>query len=170
MNLDDLISRLTSNIHIEVGPELAGKVLNGWQLAILINKVNREAIDIEMGDATETSNPDEPIFLDPSYTKEDVLAALDGSIQKWVGIVDGTMADQGPDNCPLCQMFWYDACRGCPVAEDTMELQCGGTPYDEWTELRDKLKHNIGVADTPELKVAATNMLNYIVNLKKKLS
>ena len=54
----------------------------------------------------------------------EVLAALRGSIEKWQGIVDGTVEDRGPMNCPLCLMFNPSViqgadraagCAGCPV-------------------------------------------------------
>lgn len=62
------------------------------------------------------------------------LKALRGSIKKWEGIVAGTKEDQGPSNCPLCTMFyWQDNdCQGCPVMERTGKPYCAGTPHLLW--------------------------------------
>ena len=62
------------------------------------------------------------------------LAALRGSIAKWQAIVDGTGTDQGPKNCPLCQMFLKGPprCADCPVYEKTKVTGCGITPYDDF--------------------------------------
>jgi hypothetical protein len=61
---------------------------------------------------------------------ERTLTALKGSIAKWEGIVAGTVDDDGPNNCPLCQEFYIANCNGCPVKEETGMTGCGGTPYD----------------------------------------
>jgi len=65
------------------------------------------------------------------------LAALKGSIKKWEDIVVGTGTDEGPDNCPLCQLFRtrVPPCRGCPVYENTGEMYCEGSPYHNWHEI-----------------------------------
>lgn len=57
------------------------------------------------------------------------LIALRGSIAKWEGIVQGTVKDEGPDNCPLCLLFYNDDCEGCPVSEATGETCCDDSPY-----------------------------------------
>jgi hypothetical protein len=66
------------------------------------------------------------------------LKALRGSIKKWMGIVAGTVRNEGVENCPLCQLFYIGknddtACRGCPVFEETGETGCQGTPYVDYT-------------------------------------
>lgn len=69
----------------------------------------------------------------------EVLKALHGSIAKWEAIVGGTGGDTGPQNCPLCKLFWIkgprgglmpNSCLGCPVMQRTGQQGCGGTPYD----------------------------------------
>ena len=61
------------------------------------------------------------------------LQALQGSIKKWQRIVVSTEAeDRGTVNCPLCDMFWYRGCGGCPVRAATGWSLCGGSPYTEW--------------------------------------
>jgi hypothetical protein len=65
--------------------------------------------------------------------------ALEGSITKWEAIVDGTGVDRGSGNCPLCQEFLdgpgttlSTECVGCPVAQNTGQKHCEGTPYRDW--------------------------------------
>ena len=67
--------------------------------------------------------------------------ALEGSIAKWEAIVAGTGTDEGIDNCPLCQVFFYEQdasgelCEGCPVKEKTGQTGCEGSPYEDWREI-----------------------------------
>jgi len=87
------------------------------------------------------------------------LTALQGSIQKWQNIVDGTGKDEGPENCPLCQLFYtpqtlYD-CEGCPVREKTGKRYCEGSPYQAWSDNEDASKNT-------EL---ALNELNFLKSL-----
>jgi hypothetical protein len=69
------------------------------------------------------------------------LKALKGSIAKWEAIVAGTGHDNGGDNCPLCKMFLYKECHGCPVNEETGRKFCHGSPYEKWNEY-----HSVGHA------------------------
>jgi hypothetical protein len=71
------------------------------------------------------------------------LTALQGSIAKWEGIVAGTKADEGADNCPLCDLFntedydgIEDACKGCPVQKSVGVGFCMQTPYYSYRHLR----------------------------------
>lgn len=68
----------------------------------------------------------------------ETLKALKGSIKKWEKIAEGTGADRGPKNCPLCLLLWYEYnCAGCPVHEKTKEMNCEKTPYWEWEDHRE---------------------------------
>jgi hypothetical protein len=60
------------------------------------------------------------------------LIALKGSIQKWHDIAYHSGMDDGINNCPLCGLFWTDDCIGCPVAIETMDTYCYGSPYTTW--------------------------------------
>ena len=60
------------------------------------------------------------------------LTALKGSIRKWEKIVAGTGQNEGPNNCPLCALFFHNDCRGCPVYEKTGMVGCLDTPYTEY--------------------------------------
>lgn len=35
-------------------------------------------------------------------------------------------------NCPLCQLFIENDCKGCPVSDRTGEGGCEGSPYRDW--------------------------------------
>ena len=62
--------------------------------------------------------------------------ALERSIIKWYGVLDGTVLDHGSKNCPLCKRFRniqdYFSCNGCHVKEKSRENGCGNTPYQDW--------------------------------------
>jgi hypothetical protein len=96
------------------------------------------------------------------------LRALKGSIKKWEKIAAGKGVDEGPDNCPLCKLFWSENfdCKGCPVSARAGMGGCRGTPYDEWAlavEFKDDLK-----ADTPRLKAIARKELRFLRSLLPK--
>lgn len=90
------------------------------------------------------------------------LKALKGSIAKWEAIVAGTERDDGPDNCPLCQLFNkhpFGECDGCPVAESVGLSGCDGTPYQAWDEL------GCDRAETPNAVAAARAELRFLKSL-----
>ena len=105
--------------------------------------------------------------------------ALEGSIKKWEAIVDGTGADQGADNCPLCAMFIEECdpeddsidnygCHGCPVKEKTGQQECAGSPFYEW---RDSIPHDQKFpffAITEPQKAAAKKELEFLKSLRPK--
>jgi hypothetical protein len=66
------------------------------------------------------------------------LKALKGSIAKWRKIADGTGADKGGENCPLCKVFYTSlvGCGECPIASAGFN-GCKGTPYTEWALLEE---------------------------------
>ncbi len=78
------------------------------------------------------------------------LKALRGSIKKWEKIVDGSGADDGPANCPLCQKFFKNSCDGCPVAKKTESIGCFDTPFDDW----DYLCNKEGIDEGPPIKTS----------------
>ena len=55
------------------------------------------------------------------------IEALRGSIKKWGKIYDGTGADEGDENCPLCKIY---SCDSCPIGEAIGTEGCFGTPYE----------------------------------------
>ena len=69
--------------------------------------------------------------------------ALEGSIEKWEGIVRSTKAEEkGIANCPLCQLFFNPYCFGCPVKEKTGMYGCQGSPYNAWDNHHETLHRN----------------------------
>lgn len=88
------------------------------------------------------------------------LAALDGSIKKWEAIVAGTGIDAGPMNCPLCRLFFYKGCFGCPVSNKTQQDGCSGSPYEEYYDLRG------GECTNEELRDAAKKEVDFLKSLK----
>lgn len=60
---------------------------------------------------------------------------LEASIQHWQRLASGDLSEY-PDaeNCALCHRYAENKdpkCRGCPVAENTGQINCHGTPYYE---------------------------------------
>lgn len=65
----------------------------------------------------------------------EVLRALEGSICKWEDICMGHGNEEGYMNCPLCDLFYFDAnCYLCPVSTRSGAICCENTPYQEWCE------------------------------------
>ena len=64
----------------------------------------------------------------------ETLTALRESIAKWernaaVENIEDTRT--GPNDCPLCKLFLWDFCSGCPVSERTRQHSCIATPYHD---------------------------------------
>lgn len=75
---------------------------------------------------------------------ERTLTALQGSIAKWNAIAAGTGKDEGPLNCPLCQLFHPDyrtdkkcGCEGCPIAMAGYP-GCTNGAYDDYCVAADE--------------------------------
>ncbi|KKM79723.1 hypothetical protein LCGC14_1347100 [marine sediment metagenome] len=65
--------------------------------------------------------------------------ALKGSILKWQKIVNGTGTDKGAENCPLCNIYYFDKyCVGCPVMAVTGKHSCNNTPFRLQIKARNK--------------------------------
>lgn len=80
---------------------------------------------------------------------ERTLTALKGSIAKWEAIVEGAGADEGQNNCPLCEEFaLIHDCEGCPVAERVGTTGCVGTPYQKWKTAAER-EFDDGISDDP---------------------
>lgn len=109
--------------------------------------------------------------------KPETLTALQGSIEKWQAIVDGTGEDNGSLNCPLCVRFLGEIgdCQiyaddesldeACPVAIRANDTGCSGTPYMTWNGLAPDFGRAPRIADTPERKAAALAELNFLKSL-----
>lgn len=101
----------------------------------------------------------------------ETLAALKGSIKKWEKIVAGTECDRGQYNCPLCALFFWAKCRGCPV-DDKSNDGCAGTPYDQWIDLFQVTDFRDGkvLANNADRKAAAKRELEFLKGLLPKES
>ena len=96
--------------------------------------------------------------------EKEVAEALEGSIKKWKAIVAGTGINEGPQNCPLCQMFITNTDRkGCPVNSKTNKPGCIGTPYDEY----DKLEYEDCEGNKAELERLAQAELDFLKSLRE---
>lgn len=100
------------------------------------------------------------------------LRALKGSIRKWEEIVAGEEVDDGVDNCPLCQLFYWEDCKGCPVKETTGKECCVGSPYDdEWNDIHQfdlTLSDKGGYVHTEQSLAAAKAELKFLKSLLPK--
>lgn len=60
------------------------------------------------------------------------LTALLASIAKWEAnakVSSFSKAEIFNDTCALCDLFYDEGCRGCPVAEETGNPCCEGSPW-----------------------------------------
>ena len=63
------------------------------------------------------------------------MEALEKSIKKWRKIVrtrEGV--DDGVNNCALCEEYYEQRCKGCPVRIKTGMGFCNLSPYDDWVD------------------------------------
>jgi hypothetical protein len=65
----------------------------------------------------------------------EAIKALRASVRKWNRIAAGNYYSEGPNNCPLCKLYWAKDCAGCPVRQFTRLAYCAGTPYEVWENL-----------------------------------
>jgi len=63
--------------------------------------------------------------------------ALEKSITAWEEKVrlakkgEAAFAKMGATECALCKLYYYNDCIGCPVAAETGQPSCDGSPYME---------------------------------------
>ena len=100
------------------------------------------------------------------------IKALKGSIRKWERIVDGTGVDRGPNNCPLCDRFYWEnksTKDNCPCNRILGRCNgCDDTPYEEWSDHQDdehREKRSPRKAFCPECKRIAQAELDYLRGL-----
>ena len=98
-------------------------------------------------------------------TYEETKEALEGSIRKWELIYANAGADEGIDNCPLCELF---NCTGCPVDYVTNK-GCLGGPYSHWYG-HHRYRHNSTktslTIECTRCTEIALNMINYLKSLR----
>jgi hypothetical protein len=101
-------------------------------------------------------------------TYEETKEALEGAIKKWELIYANAGTDEGTDNCPLCELFNYGECTGCPVDYVTNE-GCSGGPYSDWywhhRYSHDSTKHPLTI-ECAKCTEIALDMINYLKSLR----
>ena len=99
---------------------------------------------------------------------EETKEALEGAIKKWELIYANAGADEGIDNCPLCELFNYDECTGCPVDYVTNK-GCLDGPYLHWylhhRDRHNSTKNSLTIECTRCTEIAL-NMINYLKSLR----
>jgi len=99
---------------------------------------------------------------------KETLEALKGSIRKWERIIYENGQDRGVNNCPLCNLFYYQIprCMECPVCKKTDRRKCKGTPYMDWFEYQEEFGRNIpNVIFDEESKELAQKELDFLKSL-----
>jgi len=101
---------------------------------------------------------------------QETLDALDGAIKKWEQIVDGSQADGGIADCPLCVLL-DTLCRTCPIAVQTGRRGCYGSPYTDWRGLNDdcEICEN-GYANCEPCNAAANKLIDWLRELRNHCS
>jgi len=100
--------------------------------------------------------------------EDEIREALEGSVQKWQNILDGTGIDEGIENCPLCVMFFDQTCVGCPVRERTAQPYCQGTPYIDFARSNNRrlrMGTPLGPEDT-HLLILAQKERDFLISLR----
>jgi len=103
------------------------------------------------------------------YTPEQIAEALEKSIAHWERFATGTaLPGEAPDseNCALCRLFIKrrpsaSYCTGCPVALETNQYGCDGTPW-----FAANCEFNAGGPKSPRFQAAAKLMLNFLEGLR----
>ena len=95
--------------------------------------------------------------------ENDVLRALEGSIEKWRKITFEGKQDLGRKDCPLCDKFWNIDCNGCPVS-DRGYHHCRNPEYKIW----ESRSHIMTISDHCHCRVCrkiAENEYNFLKSL-----
>lgn len=114
-----------------------------------------------------TEDDVEPYEFTFSAHSEKTMNAIEGSVKKWEDVVLGKIKERGPNNCPLCELFFENpSCSGCPIAEKPRYDRCLNTPYTKWIETSD---YNNGryVASLDAYKTALDE-IEFLKNILRK--
>lgn len=109
----------------------------------------------------------EVIKMDKIEISQEVMTALNGSIEKWNKIANHGGVDRGINNCPLCELC-NDTCSDCPVYLKTGLDGCEDTPYSIWADHHNNChKGEIRrISICPECDVLANQELKFLHDLK----
>lgn len=95
--------------------------------------------------------------------------ALRASIDHWEDVVrDPVGAKIGPGECALCRLFnspLGSGCDGCPVAKETGEKFCEGTPFEEFECRYEVLDGEEDLEDIRDLRCLASAELEFLKSL-----
>ncbi len=97
---------------------------------------------------------------------ERTLTALKASIAKWERNVQAEkLEDARIDvrSCPLCRLFFYARCVGCPVADAVNNTVCDDTPYENASEAW--YNWVIGIATASDFRAAAQAEVDFLKSL-----
>ena len=64
---------------------------------------------------------------------ERAATALQQSIEIWNRRANGEFFTATTAACPLCELFWNDGCRGCPVYT-AGHYRCSNTPCEQYDD------------------------------------
>ena len=96
--------------------------------------------------------------------ENDVLRALEGSIEKWRKIAFEGKKDQGRMDCPLCDKFWdRNVCGGCPISDKGYH-HCSNPEYNIWVTR----SHKMTISDHCHCRICrkiAENEYNFLRSL-----
>ena len=102
---------------------------------------------------------------------EEKLTPLEGSIQKWEGVLDGSGLEQGAANCPLCVKHLRSAggCTECVIGQHTSRTSCYATPYEAWDNHQQNV-HDQWInrsIQCPTCREIAQEELDFLKSLRK---
>lgn len=86
--------------------------------------------------------------------------------EKWIPVTQGIKKEEGAD-CQCC--IDNPGCSGCPIFEDTENINCRGTPYVVFSYLSYNFFRDQNYDLMFDLKAAAQMELEYLVDLKNRL-
>jgi len=92
------------------------------------------------------------------------LSGTDESIAHWERLFNGMSEGIGSLHCALCQMFVEGGCKGCPVMAETGRHLCADSPY-----VAARIAYGGQGIDSPQFKEAATDEINFLKKIRRKL-
>lgn len=66
---------------------------------------------------------------------EDDIGLIEASIIRWNAFAMGWTSLEifFEEDCPLCTVYIFPKCHGCPIMNKTRLNSCNGTPLDQWS-------------------------------------
>ena len=94
------------------------------------------------------------------------LELVEASCIKWLGIVNRQIEDEGVLNCALCQKYFRQECKDCPIATYTGQECCHDTPYDEWITFTEE----VPIVEVPDdLLLVAYEEFEFLMSLREEI-